>query len=188
MSANPDSVVGQGEFHDRIPPAKPMTHKGHQIGRQVGNDAVPEFHAETYAPGTAPKEHSFRPNPESETPGQALNPDMDPSTRTGALDMPGATSKDVYDETTWGKPLQGQTQRELHGMHPGKRKKERSGLEGVGASTKDNTVEGHVREIGADLPEGIERGMKTRAQMAEGAYDAQNRIPASAEEVAAERR
>jgi len=181
MSANPDSVVGQGEFHDSIKPSKPLTHKGHQIGQQVGHEAIPEFHAQTYPPGSAPKEHTFNPNPESSVPGQALNDNMDPSMRSGALDMPGATSKSVYDKSTFSRPMEGQTSREVRSNRAG-----RHGLEGVGASTPDETIEGVVRAKGADLPEGIGRGVKAKMEKSEGGYEAQQRIPASADEVASE--
>ncbi|KAL2024248.1 hypothetical protein VTK56DRAFT_9404 [Thermocarpiscus australiensis] len=192
MSANPDSVGNQGQFHSSVPPSQPIMTSGHQLGQQVGNEAVPEFRAKTYPPGTAPKEHTYQPNPVSEVPGQALNPDVDPSSRTEALDMPGATSKDVYNASTFARPMEGQTGREVHGQlpgkkgedraHAGKRKKERSGLEGVGATltTSDETVEGRVRALGADLPEGVERGIKGKGPGAE------ETIPASAAEVAAE--
>jgi len=168
MSANPDSVAGQGEFRSRVPPSKPMTTKGHQPGQKVGNDAAPEFHAQTFPPGTAPKEHSFQPNPLSEIPGQAMNDNMIPEYRTGALDMPGATSKEIYNESAQSRPPQGQSARELRGAHAGKRKKERSGLEGVGASTSEGTVEGIAREKGADRPEGIEGGAKVGMGKSQG--------------------
>lgn len=122
----------------------------HQIGQKIGHEAIPEFHAKTYPPGTAPKEHSYHPNTESDIPGQALNPDMDPSLRTGALDMPGSTSQGIYKDSLYSRPMQGQMSREMKGAHAGKRKGERSGLEGVGASTSDNTIEGKVRRVGAD--------------------------------------
>ncbi|GAB1311495.1 hypothetical protein MFIFM68171_01705 [Madurella fahalii] len=194
MSANPDSVVNQGEFHSSVPPAKQST-GGHQLGQQVGNEAVDEFRAQTFPPGTAPKEHTYQPNPVNVTPGQALNPDMDPSSRTSALSMPGATSQDVHNQNTFARPMEGQVSRELHNQIPGKkgddrahatghRKKERSGLEGVGATatTSDETVEGRARALGADLPEGVERGIKGKGPGAE------ETIPASATEVASEKR
>ena len=96
--------------------------------------------------------------------------------------MPGATSADVYNASTFSRPMEGQTSRELHGAHAGKRKKERSGLEGVGATRSDETVEARVRALGADLPEGVYRGIRGKGP---GATEA---IPASAEEVASEHR
>ncbi|KAK3311075.1 uncharacterized protein B0T15DRAFT_60626 [Chaetomium strumarium] len=185
MSANPDSVVNQGQFHSSVPPAQPLTTSGHQLGQQVGNEAVPEFRAKTFPPGTAPKESTYKPNPIHETPGQAMNPDVDESGRTGALDMPGATSGEVHSQSTFARPMEGQTGKELNDskMHAGKRKKERSGLEGVGATatTSDETVEGRARALGADLPEGVERGIRGKGPGAEETN------PASAAEVAAEK-
>lgn len=40
--------------------------------------------------------------------------------------------------------------REAHGMHAGKRKKEHSGLAGVGATDSRETVEGKVYDLRAD--------------------------------------
>ncbi|KAL2175490.1 uncharacterized protein P884DRAFT_55963 [Thermothelomyces heterothallicus CBS 202.75] len=187
MSANLNSVGNQDQFHSSVPPAKPMTTSGHQLGQQVGNEAVPEFRAETHAPGTVPKQHSYRPNPVHETPGQALNPNASAATggRTGALDMPGATSGEVHSASTFARPMEGENSREAHGAHGvGKRKGERSGLEGVGAtaSTSEETVEGRISALGADLPEGVERGIRGKGPGAEKS------IPASAAEVASEKR
>lgn len=84
--------------------------------------------------------------------------------------------------------MRGQTGRELGGAHGvGKRKAERSGVEGVGSTESGETVEGKVRDVGADLPEGVERGIRNRMEKDEGGYEAQQRVPATAEEVASER-
>ncbi|KAK3355744.1 hypothetical protein B0H65DRAFT_413636 [Neurospora tetraspora] len=182
MSANPDSVTNQGEFHSKVPPSKPQHVSGHRLGPQVGNEAAPEFHAKTFPPGTAPEKDSYQPNPIHETPGQALNPDVDPSSRTDPLDAyRGSTSQSIYNQTQYGQPMQGQTSRELHGMHAGKRKKEHSGLEGVGATDKHaETVEHKVRELAADKPEPIRRGIRGEREGAE--YS----LPETAERVATE--
>ncbi|KAK3498691.1 hypothetical protein B0T13DRAFT_511826 [Neurospora crassa] len=186
MSANPDSVTNQGQFHAKVPPSKPMTNSGHQPGHHVGNERAPEFHAKTFPPGTAPEEHTYLPNPIHEIPGQAHNPDVDPSSRTDPLDAyRGPTTQDLYNRATWSQPMQGQTSRELHGMHPGKRKKEHSGLEGVGATDPHApTVEHKVREIVADKPPPIERGIRhVLGPAPEGAeYD----VPEPADTVAKE--
>lgn len=79
--------------------------------------------------------------------------------RTGALDMPCATSQTVHNETQCGRPLQGQKSRGVRSN-----RKPRSGLEVVGASTSDETVEGMVRAKGADLPKGLERGPEKTVQ------------------------
>jgi hypothetical protein len=156
----------------------------HQLGQQVGNEGVPEFRAETHRAGTAPKKDTYQPNPIHETPGQAMNALADESGRTGALEMPGATSGDVHKASTFARPMEGQTLREQRGAHAGPNKKERSGLEGVGVtpSTSDETVEGRVRALGADLPEGVERGIRGKGPGAEETN------PASAAEVASEKR
>jgi hypothetical protein len=85
-----------------------------------------------------------------------MNPLADESGRTGALEMPGATSGDVHKVSTFARPMEGQTLREQRGAHAGPNKKERSGLKDVGAmpSTSGETVEGRARALGADLPEG----------------------------------
>ncbi|KAK1780635.1 hypothetical protein QBC45DRAFT_99494 [Copromyces sp. CBS 386.78] len=192
MSANPDSVTNQGQFHSSVPPAEPRTTSGHQLGQQVGNEAVPEFRAKTFAPGTAPEKDSYHANPIHATPGQALNPDVDPSSRTGPLDaFPGSTSQSVHNQTQYGKPMQGQTSRELHGMKAGKRKAERSGLEGVGATDKHaETVDSKVRALVADKPEVIERGMRgVTDHTGEGGYNAlgaEHSQPETAQRVATE--
>jgi hypothetical protein len=68
-----------------------------------------------------------------------------------AQDMPGSTSKDIHNsiDNLHGRPLIGQENREIRGVHPGKRKKERSGLEGVGASTAHSVFD-KVRDEVAD--------------------------------------
>ncbi|KAK1957425.1 hypothetical protein LY78DRAFT_686223 [Colletotrichum sublineola] len=174
MSAtrNVDAVnEKQGEFHARVPPSEPLTTKGHKPGVKVGNDAYPEFHAQAYPAGTAPKENTFQPNAQ-DIPGQALNPDT--ATYTAPDEFPGATSRDV--NTGLGKPLQGQTSNEVRGAHPRHRKKERAGLEGVGASI-DNFKE---RRLDVDYdPE-------ARVKHISEVPGAEERYPATAEEVASE--
>lgn len=200
MSAtkNTEAVANQGAFTSRIPPSEPMTTKGvrfrtstgtpatlsidctdstlrrtwyfantvnqHAIGTKVGNDAYPEFQAETHPPGTAPKENSFQPQTQDEVPGQAHNPHT--TTRTEALDFPGATSADVH--TGLGHPGSGQTSNE-----PGK--KQRSGLEGVGASAVDA-----IHSKRADVDRDQTAGQTDQPTASE-------RVPTSAETVAAER-
>lgn len=180
----------QGEFHSRVKPSEPLTTKGvsitlpahlhlktdgdqqHAPGVKVGNDAVPEFHAETHPPGTAPKENTFQPNPVNEVPGQAQNPDTQATTAASET-LPGATSASVHQGL--GHPGSGQTSQELHGTH----KKERSGLTGVGANLTDPIHQNHH-----DRP--YETGKTDK-----GATDyptAEDQPPVSAEGVASERR
>lgn len=192
-SKNADSVTpAQGEIHSRVAPSKPLTHKGHAPGIHVGNDAAPEFHAETFPPGTAPKEQTFLPHPEGEVPGQANNPIMSDASKTSALDsLPGATSGSVYNAAEHGKPIQGQTSQE---RHSGKVVSERQGYESLsGGTSGDGSVFEKARKEGLDL-EGKAADMKgtkgslgrtTERARKEGA---ESRIPVSAEEVASERR
>ncbi|KAI2463895.1 hypothetical protein F4781DRAFT_97105 [Annulohypoxylon bovei var. microspora] len=183
MSAmrNTESLAHQGEFHSRVPPAEPLTTTGHKPGVKVGNDAVPEFHMEKHAPGTAPRGNTFRPQPGGEAPvdtsfveNQHLT---DPSESLG-----GSTSQTVH--AGLGKPIQGQSGAELHGDLHGdrisRRKREHSGLEGTGANIGDS-----MRQKGGDLPEGVDKG--TRGKGGADYPSASERIPTSAEEVAAER-
>ena len=140
---------------------------------------MPEFHAKTYPPGTAPKEYSFQPNPLSTVPGQALNEIMDPNLRTSATDtLRGASSANVYNDSAFARPMGGQSSRELRSNRTEKR-----GLEGRSAmaTTSDETVEGRARALGADLPAGVERGIRGKGPGAE------DRQPASATEGASEK-
>ncbi|KAG5745667.1 hypothetical protein H9Q70_011637 [Fusarium xylarioides] len=145
---NPDSLVGQGPFHARINPAHPAVNKWHKPGNEQGNDAIPEYHAQTFPAGTAPPENTFLPNTEGNYTTEALN--------MPALDIPGSTSKDIYNsvDTVHGRPLIGQENREIRGVHPRKRKKERSGLE-------------KVRDTVADKP-GVEKGQRGYSGRREG--------------------
>ncbi|KAF4960828.1 hypothetical protein FGADI_661 [Fusarium gaditjirri] len=161
---NPDSLVGEGPFHARNP-VQPPASKWHKPGNEQGNDALPEYHAETFPPGTAPAENTFHPNPETNYTTEALN--------MPALDIPGSTSKDIHNsiDNLHGKPLIGQENREIRGVHPRKRKKERSGLEGVGASTEPSVFD-KVRDTVADKP-GVEKGQRGYSGKREGGLAAQ---------------
>ncbi|KAK7946180.1 uncharacterized protein PG986_010501 [Apiospora aurea] len=133
MSAtrNTESVAAKHEeFSSRVPPSEPMTTKGHKPGVMVGNDAHPEFHAETLPAGSAPREATHQPRP-------AEGENLYQSNEGGGADkaaatLTGATSQDVYQG--YGKPMQGQENVEIRhdGQHT--RKHVGSGLEGVGAS------------------------------------------------------
>ncbi|KAL7948047.1 hypothetical protein V8C42DRAFT_273030 [Trichoderma barbatum] len=180
-----------GEFHARVPPSEPMMKGGHQPGIKVGNDRLPESHLETFPPGTAPAESSFRPNTTSEIPGQANNPEMDPESRTDPLDFPGATSKDVSNSL--GRPMQGLEGREVASQLPGKKhtgtrmhphghKEAGAGLGAIEANVNKTDA---VREHGWDLPEGVEKGAKGKGS--EDWPGAEDREPVKADEVASER-
>ncbi|KAH7634160.1 hypothetical protein B0T09DRAFT_404419 [Sordaria sp. MPI-SDFR-AT-0083] len=190
MSANPDSVTNQGQFHSSVPPAEPRTRSG--ISQQVGNEALPEFRAKTFPSGTAPEKDSHHANSIHATPGQGMDTDVDPSTQTGLLDaFPGSRSQSVHNQTTYGKPMQGQTSNELHGMKVRHRKAERSGVEGLGTTHKHaETVFNQVREQVADKPEPIKRGIRGETdRMGEGGYNArgaEHSQPKTAQRVATE--
>ncbi|KAI1177892.1 hypothetical protein F4777DRAFT_540734 [Nemania sp. FL0916] len=172
-SRNPNSL--QGEFHSRVPRSEPLEKGGHKPGVLVGNDRIPEFHAETYPPGTAPREYTYQPRPEGEFAAQASE------TGPSAADtISGATSQDLY--RGMGKPIQGQEAREIKKRHGGHNKKEGTGFAGVGG------VEGvdFARAKGADLPEGVQRGM--RGKGTEEYPAAEERMPTNAEELASERK
>ncbi|KUJ20881.1 uncharacterized protein LY89DRAFT_638532 [Mollisia scopiformis] len=175
MSANQDSVSNQGEFHSRVPPSEPLTTKGHAPGVKVGNDAAPEFHAETLPAGTAPSDRTFQPQTQSEIPGQAMNPNISKETWTSASDtIGGATSADVH--TGYGHPGSGQTSNELHGV----RKKEKNGLAGVGADPT-NTFRERGQDI--DFPKGT-KGKSGTLEERQNVPGAEEREPVSSEEVA----
>ncbi|KAJ4419806.1 hypothetical protein N0V82_004741 [Gnomoniopsis sp. IMI 355080] len=195
MSAtlNPDALDNQGEFSCRVPPSKPLTTKGHKPGVKVGKDAVPEFTAKTYPPGTAPEENTFQPNPVSEVPGQADNPDA--TIRTDPLDFGSvaATSGTIYNQTKFGHPVHGQTSSELHG----RKKRERNGVEGrvthgyPGVESGDGSVESKVRRVGADLEgEAAEmKGKRGYSGAIEGGLNApgaEETFPVGPEQVASE--
>ncbi|MCJ1352923.1 MAG: hypothetical protein MMC33_002907 [Icmadophila ericetorum] len=190
-SRNADSITtAQGEVSSRVPRSKPMMTSGHKPGVQVGNDAVPEFHAETLPAGTAPASNKFTPNPISETPGQALN---DSTLRSHGKEsiytsadstLGGATSGDVH--TGLGKPVQGQTASEKKGMGGNDG---RGGLAGVGAESAHVGLAG-VDERVESSQRGLERetgdlaaGKKDTAEERGGVEDKPNVV---AEELAAE--
>lgn len=133
----------------------------------VGNDAVPEFHAQTFPPGTAPAENTFQPN---------VQPEQAPAQSAGVAasdTLIGSTSADVH--TGFGHPGSGQTSQELRDGS-----NRRAGLEGVGANPTDP-----VREQRADVSVAPDaRGKTANASAIPGA---QNLEPESAETVASER-
>jgi len=182
----------QGEFKPSKPRDEPMETSGHKPGVKVSPaDHAPEFHAQTLPAGTAPKESTYQPNPTSEVPGQADNENVlrahgKESTRTDPLStLPGATSADVH--TGLGHPGQGQTSTEVRHEGHHTRKKHTSGPEGAGATGGSglredgtNTEFRRLQEEG-DHPRGPLAGHNATLDGAETV------LPASAEEVAAER-
>ncbi|EXJ80964.1 hypothetical protein A1O3_07252 [Capronia epimyces CBS 606.96] len=139
-SRNADSATNaQGEFTPHKPRSEPLETGGHQVGvKSTPADFAPEFSAQTLPAGSAPPASTYTPNPVSEVPGQANNDDVLRShgkegVRTDPLStLPGATSADVHQGL--GHPGQGQTSTEIRHEGQHTRKKQTSGLEGVGAT------------------------------------------------------
>lgn len=190
---NADSMTNaQGEFMPHKPRSEPVEKGGHQMGVKASPaDYAPEFSAKTLPPGTAPSESTYTPNPVSEVPGQANNPDVLRShgkeeVRTDPLStLPGATSADVHQGL--GHPGQGQTSTEIRhdGQHG--RKKQRSGPEGSGATggsgvsdPNDVNVEFRRLQDDSDHPKGPIP--EHNASLA----GTESRLPASDVELAAE--
>ncbi|KAJ5625263.1 hypothetical protein N7510_001572 [Penicillium lagena] len=143
---NVESVNEGSGFKPSVAPEGPMTTKGHQPGRKVNEaDQRPTFEAQTFPEGTAPASSSHVPNPISNPGSQALNPDVlrahgKESVHTAPGDtLTGSTSADVHRGL--GKPVQGQTSTEIRHEGAHGRKKQPSGLEGVGANYDDRGIE-----------------------------------------------
>ncbi|KAI9163734.1 Transcription regulator lscL [Paramyrothecium foliicola] len=164
-SRNADAMnPSQGEFRSRVAPSEPLTTKVHAIGTKLGNDAAPEFHAESHPAGTAPPDRSFQPNITNEYPAQALH--SEGNSRTAASDtLQGATSADV--RKGYGLPNQGMTSQEQHG---GKRKHDGAGLEGVRANAIDPF---HERGLDRDHATG-HRGVTGNTEDWKGAEERPN--------------
>ncbi|KAJ5425914.1 hypothetical protein N7465_000984 [Penicillium sp. CMV-2018d] len=134
----------QGAFNPSAPRGEPMTTKGHQLGRKITEaDQHPEYHAQPFHSGTAPASNSYTPNPISSIPGQAHNPnvsagqDDEVATYTSAENtFLGATSGDV--NRGLGAPMQGQSIAEIRHNGAHGRKKQTSGLEGIGSSMHEH--------------------------------------------------
>ncbi|KAI4842588.1 hypothetical protein E4T44_07220 [Aureobasidium sp. EXF-8845] len=123
-NSNPDG------FHASAPRDEPLTKSGHQPGKLVGNDAIPEFHAQTLPAGTAPPESTFQPN--AGTDG--------PSTISAQDTINGATSKDV--NTGLGKPIQGQSSAELRDGS----NQRTGGVDGLKTTVQSQTVDARLPE------------------------------------------
>ncbi|OGM49200.1 hypothetical protein ABOM_004039 [Aspergillus bombycis] len=178
-----DNNPKQG-FHPSAGNSKPLTDKGHQPGRKVSpKDYAPEFHAETYPPGTAPASNSYTPNTQLEVGSQAQSPNVEHgkgSVKTPAeQSLQGATSQDVH--TGLGHPGGGQTSAELRHDGQTHRKNPGGGLESVGANREpglEREIPG-LRGLGREEAQRSQRGDK-------GALAAEDRQPESAETLDAE--
>lgn len=143
----------------------------HKPGVTVSDeDRAPEFHAETLPAGSAPADRTFKPNPESETPGQADNENSlrshgKESTHTSALDTLGGTDSGAV-HTGLGHPGSGQTSSEL-------RNEGQSGLKGqeTGGSGMSGDQNAEARRLARDTTEhGPSSGREHNTNM-EGAQD-----------------
>lgn len=129
-----------------------VTDEQHQVGRQVGNNAIPEHHIETLPAGSAPASNTFAPQTQGDVPGQTFNSasGVDGGAgQTSASDtLVGATSGQV--NTGYGHPGQGQSSKELHDNT-----KQSGGLQNVGAAhakTSDGPREGYGEQTGINRP------------------------------------
>lgn len=143
----------------------------HKPGVLVGNDRVPEFHAEAHPPGTAPADQTFQPKPEGQIPGGSED---GASGARASTTLGGATSADVHQGL--GHPGSGQTSKELHGGHRSK--------EGHFAAPADGSI-GMEDSIGSRK---LDIGHTDRGKDSANYPTANDRVPESAETVASERR
>ncbi|KEQ70310.1 hypothetical protein M436DRAFT_10581, partial [Aureobasidium namibiae CBS 147.97] len=125
-------------FHASAPRDEPLTKTGHQPGKLVGNDAVPEFHAQTLPAGSAPAKSTFQPNNEADaTPQQGGV--------SASSTIVGATSQDVH--AGLGQPIQGQSSAELHHDGQSHRKNPgQGGNDGQKTTIEANTVDSRLPE------------------------------------------
>ncbi|KAF2715439.1 hypothetical protein K504DRAFT_497312 [Pleomassaria siparia CBS 279.74] len=128
-----DTMTNQGEFHAKAPPDHDHeNHHAHQPGKNI--DGIPTFTVQTLPPGSAPKESTFTPHPDS----------TEPTTHADAEDtMTGSTSADVNKGL--GKPIEGMSSAEMHHDGQSHRKREKDGLVGlaeVGNSDAKANAEG----------------------------------------------
>ncbi|KAJ9664111.1 hypothetical protein H2201_005351 [Coniosporium apollinis] len=191
-AVNVDAVAHQeGGFHAKVGRTAPMETHGHKPGVLASEkDRVPEFHAKTLPPGSAPPENTFRPNPNDEVPRAAdYRDDNDPEAeQTSASDtLGGATSADVH--TGLGHPGQGQTSTELRHDGSHGRKKQGHGLVGVGASGVGNAS----KLVDPHLPEHADQRAQDKEEVGVvpnrgnvGGPAAEERVPETSEGVAAE--
>ncbi|KAF2461803.1 hypothetical protein BDY21DRAFT_329697 [Lineolata rhizophorae] len=191
---NSESVAHQEaaarEFHPSKPRDEPMTTKGHAPGVLASEaDRAPEFHAQTLPPGTAPREATFRPNANTEVPpttNYARSDAVDPDAPTvdASATIGGATSADMHQGL--GHPGQGQTSAEMRHDGEKHRAKQTHGLGGVGANvgTKNQMVDPHDPQFAGQRALDKDEAEIGRGNL--GGPPAEDRLPANAEEVAAE--
>ncbi|KAK7706043.1 hypothetical protein SLS57_009824 [Botryosphaeria dothidea] len=184
MSAtiNEDAVKSvsnqEGQVGSHVPPSEPLEKGGHKPGVLASEaDKAGEFNIETLPAGSAPSDRTFNPNNASEVPAQAAG-----YTPSATESLGGATSGDVH--TGLGHPGQGQTSVEQRhdGQHG--RKKQGTGLVGVGATNTAGQVNHH--DPGFASQRGLDKDVQTGTRGTVGGPAAEERLPESAETVAAE--
>jgi hypothetical protein len=136
----------------------------------VGNDAKPEFHAETLPAGTAPPESTFQPNPD------VNNQKM---FHQASDTLQGATSGDVH--TGLGHPGQGQSSSELHDGSKGGQ-----GLAGLAGNVKDQKAGGAIETLKDDPTHAAQRNLgdvPTGQRGNAGGLSAEEKEPTKAENI-----
>ncbi|THX77651.1 hypothetical protein D6D05_05697 [Aureobasidium pullulans] len=167
-SRNPEAASNSNPdgFHASAPRDEPLMSSGHQPGKMVGNDAAPEFHAETLPAGTAPPEHTFQPDYHAENVAQGGK---------ASDTIGGATSAQVHQGL--GQPIQGQTSSELRHDGQSHRKNPGTGLDGLKSGAQGKTVDSRLPEhAGQRNLESDEAQGGTRSNIP----SAEERIPDSA--------
>ncbi|OQE40894.1 hypothetical protein PENCOP_c005G07902 [Penicillium coprophilum] len=126
--------IKQGAFRPSVPREGPITTKGHQLGQKFSElDQCPEYHAQAFPPGSASAGNSYTADPGEDNEFNVNAEQEEETTYVSASDtFTGATSGDV--NRGLGRSMQGQTNTEVrhNGVHG--RKKQQSGLEGIGNS------------------------------------------------------
>lgn len=147
----------------------------------VGNEAAPEFHAKTLPAGTAPATSTFKPKTDNGVPPEGT--DADAAQPNAADTITGATSSDVH--TGLGHPGAGQSSAEIRHDGQSHRKNAGMSLEGTGATASQSGINAH------DPAFAHQRALNKDNARVDGSdaggEPAQNRLPESAETVAAER-
>ncbi|PVI04769.1 hypothetical protein DM02DRAFT_495141, partial [Periconia macrospinosa] len=153
---NFDAVANQHVlFNPHVPDPEPLAKGGHKPGVKASPaDHVPEFHAKTLPPGSAPPSSTYTPNPDLN--GQGIHVEASET-------ITGATSADVHDHL--GHPGAGMSSQELHDN----RRPPNSNYVGLKpVSVKNDKVTGkdplfaHQRNLG-DVPAG-QRGGQPAAE------------------------
>lgn len=169
----------------------------------MGNDAKPEFQAQTLPAGTAPADRTFqfvtstpssfllqarltlhRPNPDGEAPPVAkYQSEADPQSGSAAAQdtLIGATSADVHSGL--GHPGAGQSSKELRHDGQGGGKNPGVGLEGVGATVRQDTINAHDPAFANQRAMNKDEAVIGRSDVP----SAEERLPEGAETVASER-